>query len=110
MVAAHASGPASSCACALDIEWCAAACQMLTLRHAARGLQAAALFYFMFAEAPNLPLTPPLVLSPADVYRLQKYTRLIACRYQAAASAAASPAAAVPTLPQPAHSQRGVSS
>lgn len=55
--------------------------------------RAAALFYFMFAEAPNLPLQPPLILSPQDVYRLQKYTASIAFRYQTAASGAAASAA-----------------
>ena len=62
-------------------------------------VQAAALFYFMFAEAPHLPLQPPLVLSPTDVYRLQKYTACIAFRYQAAAASAAAPGPA--TLPAP---------
>ena len=59
-------------------------------------VQAAALFYFMFAEAPNLALQPPLVLSPADVQRLQTYTARIAMRYQAALGAAAQPAVAPP--------------
>ena len=60
--------------------------------------QAAALFYFMFAEAPQLPLQPPLVLSPTDVYRLQKYTACIAFRYQAAAAAAPAPTPVAPAL------------
>ena len=67
-------------------------------------VQAAALFYFMFAEAPHLPLQPPLALSPADVNRLQNYTARIAMRYQAAAGASgpSGPApGAVAHLPAP---------
>lgn len=81
----------------VTLQWLCSSClQLPQLRVDLRsfvGMQAAALFYFMFAEAPNLPLQPPLILSPQDVYRLQKYTASIAFRYQTAASGAAASAA-----------------
>ncbi|KAK9818339.1 hypothetical protein WJX72_010890 [[Myrmecia] bisecta] len=45
------------------------------------------LFYFMFAEAPNLALEPRLDLAPADQKRLQRYTVCIGTRYTACAAA-----------------------
>ena len=43
----------------------------------------AALFYFVLVEAPALPVTPPLVLQPADRHRLRRYAAGVGARHAA---------------------------
>jgi hypothetical protein len=48
--------------------------------------QAGVLLYFIFGEAPSLPITPRVDLAHAERLRLQRYTAAIAQRYTAAAA------------------------
>ncbi|KAJ7522008.1 hypothetical protein O6H91_19G078500 [Diphasiastrum complanatum] len=42
--------------------------------------KSAALLYFLLVEGSSLPLTPPLILSPSDRYRLRRYADMLTAR------------------------------